>query len=105
MGHYPSLALFPLKPQGLYNCSQLMYTASDILLSRIQRKGKRHEICFRVQNRNDVALTISNNTEHKNSYSRFLKKQYEYYYTNTQSLARREHMKVYVKEIVKNLIT
>ena len=82
-----------------------MYTASDILLSRIERKGKIREICFRVQNRNDVALTISNNTEHKNSYSRFLKKQYEYYYTNTQSLARREHMKVYEKESVKNFIT
>ena len=82
-----------------------MYTASEILLSRIERKGKIREICFRVQNTNDVALTISNNTEHKNSHLRFLKKQYEYYYTNTQSLSRREHVKVYIKESVNNLIT
>ena len=80
-----------------------MYTASEILLSRIERKGKRHEICFRVQNRNDAALTITNNTDQKNSHLRFLNKQYEYYYTNTQSLARREHMKVYEKESVKTL--
>ena len=105
VGHYPSFALFPLKPHRLYNCSQFMYTASEILLSRIERKGKIREICFRVQNRNDVALTISNNTEHKNSHLRFLTKQYEYYYTNAQSLSRREHMKVYVKESVNNLIT
>ena len=74
-------------------------------MSRIERKGERHKICLRVQNRNDAALTITNNTEHKNSHLRFLKKQYEYHYTNTQSLARSEHMKVYVKESVKNLIT
>ena len=33
------------------------------LVVKNERKGQRHEICFSVQNRNDIALTISHRTQ------------------------------------------